>query len=118
MRSSLLRRLLGLCGVMGTLVACVDAGNSPAEKISVINSTSQTVTVVYLEPADEAPGSPGAQELAVLGPGERESFKPRPFVGEYCLKAPFVVVSADGSELERVPEGTCYADPIEIRLAD
>ncbi|WCO66574.1 hypothetical protein PO878_18915 [Iamia majanohamensis] len=109
-----MRRPIALAAVAAALLAGTGCsyvfGETPVDNISSLsfrNSRSETVIVSYeLKPEQVDPTYSGPRVLT-LPPGDTDSLTPFP-APDFCLVAPIVIRSQDGTELERVPEGYCW----------
>lgn len=96
--------------VLAVALAGPACTSPPPEGIALYNQTGLDLVYVYLTPnprdEDDAPVSE-EYEVMSLSTGVSETFVPIPAEGG-CLIAPLVARQADGTEVARLPEGTCW----------
>ena len=96
-------------------VAAAPSGcmSQPASGIALQNKTGVDLEYHYLvrDPrADEGAPAPAEYEVMQLAPGGSEDITPIP-AEDGCTIAPLVARRTDGSEVARLPTGTCW-DPL------
>ena len=99
--------------VVVVLGACMVEPSDPPS-YTLRNDTTLTVEVRYLidRPGLSASALERLRSVVVLQPGEDYHFGSLGGDDDTCLDAPLVAIGPDGTEIDRLPEGTCADDDI------
>lgn len=114
MKARIVLVLLAVAAFVGP--ACM---SPPPEGILLHNRTGVDLVYVYLTPdpsEEDDDAGPGEYEIMKLSTGVSETVEPIP-ADEGCSIAPIAARQSDGTEVARLPAGTCW-DPVHRWVLD